>query len=88
MRKYYCTKCERNHHRGKIFKNHLKYKKEKKTELKNENLDDENIKVNLDDLRPIAKRQLRRLFKKAKRSGNYDLYKNEIIKLIKNEKRR
>ena len=85
MNKYYCKKCNKYHYRGKIYENHLDYKKEDTN--KDTYPDDENIKVNLDTLRPIAKRQLRRLFKKIKSSGNHELYKNEIIKLIKNEKR-
>jgi hypothetical protein len=88
MHKYYCNKCKRYHHRGKIFKEHIKYKKEKKPKVKDKSSDDESLKVNIDNLRPIAKRQLKRLVKKANRLGNYELYKNEIIKLIKNEKRR
>lgn len=86
MHKYYCIKCKKYHYRGKIYKAHLEYKKEKSK--KNNNLNDDPIKVNLDDLRPIAKRQLRRLYKKMKLSGNDELYKTEIIKLIKNEKSR
>lgn len=86
LHKYYCKKCKKYHYRGKIYRNHLDYKKE--VISRNNPLNDENIKIDLDTLRPIAKRQLRRLFKKIKSSGNHELYKNEIIKLIKNEKRR
>ena len=86
LHKYYCEKCKKYHYRGKIYKEHLDYKKEEIS--KNNYLDVENIKINLDSIRPIAKRQLRRLYKKMKSSSNYELYKNEIIKLIKNEKRR
>ncbi|MFX1313986.1 MAG: hypothetical protein ACFFHD_15450 [Promethearchaeota archaeon] len=86
MHKYYCKKCKKYHYRGKIYKDHLNYKKE--DTIKDNYPDDENIKIDLDILRPIAKRQLHRLFKKMKSSGNHELYKNEIIKLIKNEKRR
>ena len=88
MHKYYCNKCKRYHHHGKIFKEHIKYKKEKKQKVKDKSFVDEDLKINIDNLRPIAKRQLKRLVKKANRLGNYELYKNEIIKLIKNEKRR
>ena len=86
LHKYYCKKCKKYHYRGKIYKEHLDYKK--KEISKNNYPDDENIKIDLDSLRPIAKRQLRMLFKKMKSSGNHELYKNEIIKLIENEKRR
>jgi len=86
MHKYYCKKCKKYHYRGKIYKEHLDYKKE---EYNKDNYPDvENIKINLDTLRPIAKRQLRRLLKKMESSGNHELYKNEITKLIRNEKRR
>ncbi len=86
MHKYYCKKCNKYHYRGKIYKEHSDYKKE---EFNKDNYPDvENIKINLDTLRPIAKRQLRRLLKKMESSSNHDLYKNEIIKLIRNEKRR
>lgn len=86
MRKYYCTKCNKYHYRGKIFKEHLDYKREKKS--KNKIPEVNNMQINLDRLRPVAKRQLRRLYKKMKSSKNHELYKNEIIKLIKKEKRR
>ena len=86
MNKYYCEKCKKYHYRGKIYKDHLDYKREK---IKiNSQTDDEEIKINLDKFRQIAKRQLHRLFKKAKNSGNHELYKIEIIKLIKKENRR
>ena len=86
MHKYYCKKCKKYHYRGKIYKEHSDYKKE---EFNKDNYPDvENIKINLDTIRPIAKRQLRRLLKKMESSGNHELYKNEIIKLIRNEKRR
>jgi len=85
MHKYYCKKCKKYHYRGKIYKEHSDYKKEEFN--KDDYLDVENTKINLDTLRPIAKRQLRTLLKKMKLSDNHELYKNEINKLIKNEKR-
>ena len=85
MHKYYCKKCKKYHYRGKIYKEHSDYKKEDFN--KDDYLDVENTKINLDTLRPIAKRQLRTLLKKMKLSDNHELYKNEINKLIKNEKR-
>jgi hypothetical protein len=85
MNKYYCKKCKRYHHRGKIFKDHMKYSKDHNIKDKEINSDEEIIKLNLDEFRPIAKRQLNRLVKKANRTGNYELYKNQIIKLIKEE---
>lgn len=86
MHKYYCIKCKKYHHRGKIYTAHLDYKKQENRKEKSSY--DENIKINLDTLRPIAKRQLRRLYKKMKSSRNYELYKSEIIKLIKKERRK
>ncbi|MFW9988699.1 MAG: hypothetical protein ACFFC3_08600 [Candidatus Odinarchaeota archaeon] len=85
MNKYYCKKCNKYHHRGKIFEEHLKFKK--KDIKKNNHPDNKDIKINFKTLRPIAKRQLSRLFRKAKISGNHELYKNEIVKLIKKEKK-
>lgn len=86
MSKYYCEKCNKYHYRGKIYKDHLDYKREKPKITSN--IDEDELKINIDKLRPIAKRQLHRLFKKAKSSGNHELYKTEIIKLIKKENRR
>lgn len=60
--KYYCTKCERNHTRGEIYKKHLKYKKKKETK----SLPDEYILEYEDTLRLVAARQLMRLKKKAR----------------------
>ncbi|MFW9897201.1 MAG: hypothetical protein ACFFD7_15470 [Candidatus Thorarchaeota archaeon] len=85
MKKYYCDKCNIYHHRGKIFKDHYEFRRKK---TKNQSYGGEELEINLDDLRPIAKRQLHRLLRKAKKSNNRELYKNEIIKLIESEKRR
>ncbi len=85
MHKYYCTKCKKHHHKGKIYREHLKFKEENKS---TNTIDDENIRVDLESLRPIAKRQLNRLLKKMDKTGNHELYKKEIINLIKKEKRR
>ncbi len=87
MHKYYCIKCKKHHHRGKIYKDHLKYKK-KEAQEEHRNRQNEKTKISYDDLRPIAKRQLRRLYRKMKLTGNHELYKQEIVKLIENEKRR
>ncbi|MFX1420054.1 MAG: hypothetical protein ACFE9N_14140 [Promethearchaeota archaeon] len=88
MHKYYCNNCKKHHHRGKIYENHLEYKKEERRKNDDKNLKDDETKINFNDLRPIAKRQFRRLYKKMNLSGNHELYKTEIIKLIKKEKRR
>ncbi|MFW9773905.1 MAG: hypothetical protein ACFFFB_08610 [Candidatus Heimdallarchaeota archaeon] len=84
MKKYYCSKCEKHHHRGKIFKKHLTFKKEEVSKF----TDYENLSLDLESLRPIAKRQLSRLLKKMNLTGNHELYKKEIIKLIKNERKK
>jgi hypothetical protein len=62
MHKYYCKKCKKYHYRGKIYNEHSDYKKEESN--KDNYLDIESNKKNLDTLRPIAKRQLRILLKK------------------------
>ncbi|MFX1572921.1 MAG: hypothetical protein ACFFB0_09235 [Promethearchaeota archaeon] len=85
MKKYFCSKCKKQHHRGKIYREHLKFKQEMKS-LKPP--DKGNLKVSLESFRSIAKRQLNRLLKKMDETGNHQLYKNEIIKLIKKENRR
>jgi hypothetical protein len=85
MHKYYCKKCKKNHHRGKIYRDHLVYKREEFNNNVNSEVDYTNIDLN--KLRPIAKRQLRKLLKKMKSSGNHEFYKNEIIKLIEYENR-
>ena len=86
MNKYYCNKCKKFHHRGKIYKDHLKYKRQEDVDTHNNQ--NEEIRINYNDLRPIAKRQLHRLYRKMKLTGNHELYKHEIVKLIENEKRR
>ncbi|MFW9941231.1 MAG: hypothetical protein ACFFFT_09330 [Candidatus Thorarchaeota archaeon] len=82
--RYYCTKCKKHHHRGNIYREHLKFKKKDKC---TKTVDYENIKINFESLRPIARRQLNRLLKKIDTTGNHEIYKMEIIKLIKNERR-
>ena len=62
----------------------MKFKKEENITEDNEF---ESIKVDLESLRPIAKRQIHRLLKKIRATGNHEIYKKEIIKLIRNEKR-
>ena len=86
MNKYYCRKCKKYHYRGKVYREHLKYKREEIQ--KDIHPDNDDTRINYKKLRPIAKRQLHRLVEKANSSGNHELYKKEIIKLIRNEKRR
>ena len=86
MGKYFCEKCNKNHFRGQIYKDHLKYKrvreKKKKIPLREVTID----KINLKTLRPIARRQIGRLLKKMDSSNNNELYKDEIKKIIIYEK--
>ncbi|MFX0030146.1 MAG: hypothetical protein ACFE8B_13125 [Candidatus Hermodarchaeota archaeon] len=85
MLKYYCRKCKRYHYRGKIYREHLKFKE---IEENTNNSESKSFKVEFESLRPIAKRQLNRLLKKIDKTGRNEIYEKEIIKLIKNENRR
>lgn len=78
MKKYYCTKCEGYHYRGEIYTKHLKFKKSNQN--KTYNL--KNKKINLNELRPVAKKQIKRLLKKMKKSKRPEIYKSEIKKVI------
>lgn len=80
MNKYYCTICQKHHFRGKIYEDHLPYKK-KKLKIKKVNTK-QLIEFNEEDLRPIARRQLRRLLKKLNKLDNKDYYIGEINRLI------
>ncbi len=86
MEKYYCIKCDRYHRRGKIYKNHLVYRKG--TQKSESVPSDEIIKVNYKKLRPIAKNQLLILFKKLRRSNRKSVYREQINKLIRYERNR
>lgn len=46
---------------------------------------EENIMFDINSLRPIARQRLDTLLKKMNETGRYELYKEEIIKLIKKE---
>ncbi|MFX1444820.1 MAG: hypothetical protein ACFFHV_15515 [Promethearchaeota archaeon] len=92
MKKYYCTKCKRNHYRGKIYENHLNYR-----EIKNKKLNpnhkkkksipsDRFIEFDINELRPIARRQIRTLVMKMNHTKNFRLYTKEINKIILHEK--
>lgn len=98
--KYFCKKCKRFHYHGKIYEDHLKYndkEKNKKNISKNLNLKSrkENkiqskkvMDFNYDTLRPIAKRQIDKLFDKMRTTHNNDLYVFQINKLIIHEQNR
>lgn len=74
IKNYYCKKCIRYYY----YQEHRRYKRKKKTHYNEYS----NFEINLNKFIPIAKRQLNGLVKKACISGNHDLFKNEIIKLL------
>ncbi|TFF88164.1 MAG: hypothetical protein EU550_01815 [Promethearchaeota archaeon] len=86
-KKYYCTKCKKHHVRGRIYKEHLKYKQEEKVNFEKKFAPRKIRNMNIEELklRPIAKRQIRRLYKKMKLSNNSEIYKHEIEKIILKE---
>jgi hypothetical protein len=82
-KKYYCTNCKRYHHRGKIYKEHLQYKKNKAPPSKVQISRDINPEdVNFEELRPIAKRQILSLLKRMTRTEHPDYYKKRILRVI------
>jgi hypothetical protein len=93
IKKYYCTICRRYHYRGKIYKNHLKYQDKKKEERTHSNGQKKSIptdkimEFDKNYLRPIAKRQIRRCYRKMYLTQNFRLYIREINKIILHEKK-
>ncbi|MFX0071520.1 MAG: hypothetical protein ACFFAO_10565 [Candidatus Hermodarchaeota archaeon] len=93
MKKYYCSKCVRFHYRGKIYKEHIKYKSGKKHVPKTYNKagkdfppSDKFIEFDYNKLRPIARRQIQRLINKMYKTRNFRLYTKEINRTIIYEK--
>jgi len=89
MRKYFCSKCNRHHSRGKVYEDHLNYrgKKNKKNQkVKRSIPSDRFIEFDFDELRPIAQRQIRTLVMKMHHTKNFSLYTKEINKIILHEK--
>jgi hypothetical protein len=83
MKKYYCSKCSKHHYRGKIYKDHIEFKKQ---EIDYESSNSEDIDfTNLKNLRPIAKRQILKLIRKMNTSKKPGLYKNQIKRVIEYE---
>ena len=83
LKKYYCAKCRRYHHRGRIYKKHLQYKKNKSKTSKVQISRDFNPEdVNFEELRPIAKRQILSLLKRMTRTEHPEYYKKRIIRVI------
>lgn len=93
MNKYFCLKCKRFHYRGKIYENHLKFKekiKQKNNPINNKkNFIPSNkiLEFDVDELRPIAQRQIQRWVMKMNQSKRFMLYKREINKIILHEKK-
>jgi hypothetical protein len=83
LTKYFCTKCEKHHHRGKIYQEHQDFKREKV--LAEEPINNESILYDFDSLRPVAKRQILKLIKKMKKSTKPEIYKKQIEKVIQYE---
>lgn len=83
MEKYYCTKCRKDHHRGKIYTNHLNFKRKEVKVDDSQLIDPED--VNFEDLSPIAKRQILSLIKRMKKNYYPEFYKNRIMNVIKYE---
>lgn len=83
MEKYYCTKCRKYHHRGKIYTNHLNFKRKEVKVDDSQLIDPED--VNFEDLSPIAKRQILSLIKRMKKNYYPEFYKNRIMNVIKYE---
>jgi hypothetical protein len=81
MTRYYCTQCQRYHYRGKIYTTHLQYKNDgpkKKSHIPTKKI----IDFDMEELRPIAQRQVKTLLKKMRFTNKQDLYKKEINKVI------
>jgi hypothetical protein len=80
MTKYYCSKCNKYHYRGKIYKNHLKFKRAKSDLDKYKHIELNEIEIR--NLRPIAQRQIFNLLKKMRKSKKPKLYEREIKRVI------
>ena len=81
MTKYYCTQCHRYHYRGKIYGAHVQFKKHKANK-ENSIPTNKILEFDMEDLRPIAQRQVKTLLKKMRTTNKPDLYKKEINKVI------
>lgn len=93
MKTYFCLKCKRNHYRGKIYEDHLKYsKKINKNNNPNHNKEssipsNEIVEFDFNKLRPIARRQIRRLVIKMHQTKEFRFYRKQINKLLLYEKK-
>ena len=93
IKKYYCVVCRRYHYRGKIYQNHLKYQLKKNEMKTHSNVKkkpiptDKIMEFKKKDLRPIAKRQIQRCYRKMYLTKNFRLYTREINKIILHEKK-
>ena len=81
---YYCTECKKKHRCGKIYQDHLQFKKVEKKEYPSDKI----MKFNIDSLRPIAQRQITKYLEKIKLTpkmrGVYISKINELIEFEKN----
>jgi hypothetical protein len=83
LKKYYCRKCKRYHHRGKIYKEHLQYRKNKQKKSSVQISQDIDLKdIDFDELRPIAQRQILSLLKRMTRTEHPEYYKKRIMRVI------
>ena len=86
LKKYYCTRCKRYHHRGKIYEKHLQFKKNKKKSSRIKISQDVDLKdVSFEDLRPIAQRQILSLLRRMTRAEYPEYYKKRIMRVIAHE---
>ncbi|MGV9198792.1 MAG: hypothetical protein ACOC4M_08125 [Promethearchaeia archaeon] len=80
MKPYYCPECDRKHYRGKIYKDHLKYKTEEKDDVPAHKF------INPPSyLKIIARKQIQRLIKKWLIDKN-PIYVQQINRVILHEK--
>lgn len=83
IKKYYCTKCNRYHYRGKIYKKHKEYSQKRKKPISH--LKNGLIYFNFKELRPIAQRQILTLIKRMKETNNKEMYIEQLNRVIKHE---
>lgn len=77
---YFCRECQRTHYRGKIYKEHIKYKKKTDADIPDNRL----YKMRGYTLKNLAKRQLTQLMKKYLRDKR-SIYTKQMNKLLLKE---
>lgn len=84
---YYCSECKGNHRHGKIYEEHMRYKRSEPDNVPSKKI----LKCNWDYLRPIAQRQIMHyarkmlLDKQNNGSSRKEMYIHEINKVIMHE---